>query len=311
MTELALSEGVALAHALVARVAADHDVRVLFIKGPTAVLQGLRAPRESVDVDALVDPARRERLAARLTELGWVDENPYTSPTVLPMHSLTHRHSSWPCELDLHDRFPGFFADPQDVFERLWERRQSVEVAAREIPCPDPAGQALVLALHALRDPHDPAKAEELRTLVERVHATSDDASLVDLAELARDLGAADTAAPFLDQLGAPSVGRGTTRPADRRAWDLRTRPSDVTAVSWVHELRRRPWYRWPGYLWYAAVLSEPELRLAEPDLPPGRMAVLRARVRRLRRGLRAVPGAWRSVRNLDRDQGGPSDRPV
>ena len=104
MTELVLSEGVALAHALVARVAADDDVRVLFIKGPTAVLQGLRAPRESVDVDALVDPARRERLAARLTELGWVDENPYTSPTVLPMHSLTHRHPAWPCELDLHDR---------------------------------------------------------------------------------------------------------------------------------------------------------------------------------------------------------------
>jgi hypothetical protein len=301
VTELALSEGVALAHALVARVAADHDIRVLFIKGPTATLQGLRVPRASVDVDALVDPAVRDRLAVSLTELGWVDEHPYTSPTVLPMHSLTHRHPSWPCELDLHDRFPGFFADPEDVFERLWERRQSVEVAAREIPCPDPAGQALVLALHALRDPHDPAKADELRTLVERVQATSDAASLLDLAELARDLGAADTASPFLDQLGAPPVGRGTIRPDDRQAWDLRTRPSDVTAVSWVHELRRLPWYRWPGYLWYAAVLSEAELRLDEPDLPPGRMAVLRARVRRLRRGLRAVPGAWRSVREARR----------
>src|SRR3954451_764135 len=154
MTELALTEAVPLAHAGGGRGARGHDVRVLVIKGPTAMAQGLRAERVSLDVDALVDPARRGVLAAALAELGWLDENPYTSPTVLPMHSLTHRHRRWPCELDLHDRFPGFFAEPQDVFEHLWSRRSAVEVAGREIPCPDRAGQALVLALHALRDPH-------------------------------------------------------------------------------------------------------------------------------------------------------------
>lgn len=305
MTELALAEAVPLAHALVDRVAVDVDVRVLFIKGPAAMRQGLRGPRASVDVDALVDPARRDRLAEHLTELGWVDENPYTSPTVLPMHSLTHRHPSWPCELDLHDRFPGFFDDPQDVFERLWERRQTVLVAGREIPCPDPAGHALVLALHSLRDPHDGAKAHELAMLEGRVTEIADDDWLLDLARFAADLGAADTAAPFLDRVGAPAVGRGTTEPADLRAWDLRTRPADVTAVSWVHELRRLPWSRRPGFLWYAACLTEPELRLSEPDLPPGRSAVLRARVRRLRRGLSALPAAVRSVR---RPGGSPTE---
>jgi hypothetical protein len=300
VTDVALSEAVPLAHALVGWVADEQDVRVLFIKGPTAVLQGLRAPRTSVDVDALVDPAQRYRLAARLTELGWVDEHVYTSPTVLPMHSLTHRHPSWVCELDLHDRFPGFFADPQDVFDRLWARRQTVQVAAREIPCPDPAGQALVLALHCLRDPHDPAKAGELTQLIDRVAATSDPASLLDLAQLARDLGAADTAAPFLDRLGAPAVGRGSTRPDDLRAWDLRTRP-DASVAGWLDELRRLPKHRWPRYLWYAAVLTESELRLDDPGLAPGRRALLGARARRLRRGLRAVPGAIRSVRAPDR----------
>jgi hypothetical protein len=305
MTGLELSEAVSLAYALVGRVAADEQVRVLFIKGPTAQLQGLRSPRASVDVDVLVDPARQDRLADRLIGLGWVDEHPYTSPTVLPMHSSTHRHPSWPCELDLHDRFPGFFAEPQAVFDRLWERRSSVEVAAQSIPCPDVAGQTLVLALHALRDPHDPGKAAELSALVERVLETADTASLADLAALARELGAADTAAPFLDLLGAPAVGRGTTRPDDLLAWELRTSPEDVTAVSWVHELRRLPWHRRPGYLWYAAVLTETEIRLAEPELPPGRVPVIRARVRRLRRGLRAVPGAWRSVRRHRQDSAG------
>jgi hypothetical protein len=296
VTELALSEAVPLAHALVDRIAEERGVRVLFIKGPAAVEQGLRAPRASLDVDALVDPARRHLLVERLAELGWVDEHPYTSPTVLPMHSLTYRHVSWPCELDLHDRFPGFFADPQHVFERLWERRRTVNVAGHDIPCPDTAGQALVLALHALRDPHDQSKSQELTSLVERISAAATADSLRDLAELARDLGAADTAAPFLDRLGAPPVGRGTTDRNDLDAWHLRTMPATTTAVSWVNELRRIPWYRWPGYLWYAATLSDVELRLADPHLPEGRGPLMRARLRRLRRGLKALPGAARAV---------------
>lgn len=293
MSELSLFEAVPLAHALVGRIAADEQVRVVFIKGPTAELQGLRDPRSSVDVDVLVDPSRRDRLADRLIELGWVDEHPYTSPTVLPMHSLTHRHPSWPCELDLHDRFPGFFAEPQVVFDRLWERRSTVEVAGQAIACPAPAGQALVLALHALRDPHDPGKARDLSALVARVRETANPDSLHDLAELAHDLGAADTAAPFLDRVGAPSVGRGTTRAHDLRAWALRTEP-DASVAGWVDELRRLPWRRRPRFLWYAALLTEEELRLDDPGLPPGRRAVFRARGARLRRGLRALPRALR-----------------
>jgi hypothetical protein len=295
MTELQLTEAVPLAHALLARVAADSDVRLLFIKGPAASIQELRSPRTSVDVDALVDPARRALLAARLSDLGWVDERPYTSPTVLPMHSLTHRHPSWACELDLHDRFPGFFAEPQDVFERLWARRTTVEVAGREIACPDRGGHTLVLALHALRDPHDPGKADELTELVERIRTGTGPDALRDLAELAHDLGAADTTAPFLDRVGAPQVGRGTISVEDHRAWRLRTQP-DASVAGWLDELRRLPKRRWPRFLWYAAVLTEDELRLDDPLLPPGRRAVLGARVRRLRRGLGAVPRAWRRL---------------
>jgi hypothetical protein len=296
MTEVLLTEAVPLAHALVARVASDHDVRLLFIKGPVATAQGLRAPRDSVDVDALVDPSRRSVLAERLAELGWVDERPYTSPTVLPMHSLTHRNPAWPCELDLHDRFPGFFADPQAVFDGLWARRTSVEVAGRVLPCPDRAGQALVLALHALRDPHDMGKRDELAGLVERVRSTFDAETLADLAALAHDLGAADTAAPFLDDVGAPRTGRGSTDSDDLRAWRLRTH-ADASVSGWVDELRRLPKRHWPRFLWYAAFLTEEEIRLDDPNLPAGRRALLAARLRRLRRGLEALPRAWRSVR--------------
>src|SRR4051794_16227962 len=149
-----LTEAVPLAYALVGRKAEDLGVRVLFIKGPIAEAQGLRAPQASVDVDVLVDPVQREKLATALSELGCVDENPHRSPRVLPLHSWTHRHQKWPCELDLHDRFPGFFSDPRSTFEALWDRRRQESVAAHELPVPDPAGHSLVLALHCLRDPH-------------------------------------------------------------------------------------------------------------------------------------------------------------
>ena len=294
--ELALDEAVPLAHALVARAAHDHDVRVLFIKGPVAAEQALRPARPSVDVDVLVDPMRRGLLAAVLDDLGWIDENPYLSPTVLPQHSLTHRHESWPCELDLHDRFPGFFADPQVVFEALWPRRTTVRVAGQDIPAPDRAGHALVLALHSLRDPHEPSRQIDLHDLEQRLAGDLMSDDLRDLAALARTLGAADTAAPFLRAVGAPPIGLGSTSAADLRVWRLRTEPTDTTAVSWVEELRHLPPRAWPRYLWYAAVLSDRELRLAQPNLPDGRTALLRARWHRLRRGVAALPNALRSV---------------
>jgi hypothetical protein len=294
--ELALAEAVPLAHALVARAALDHDVRVLFIKGPVAAEQGLRPRRPSVDVDVLVDPMRRGLLAATLDDLGWVDENPYHSPTVLPQHSLTHRHESWPCELDLHDRFPGFFADPQAVFEALWVRRTTVRVAGQDVPAPDRSGHALVLALHSLRDPHEQLRQVDLHDLEQRLVGELGAAELRDLAGLARTLGAADTAAPFLRAVGAPPIGLGSTSASDLRAWRLRTEPSDSTAVSWVEELRHLPPRAWPRYLWYAAFLSDHELRMADPDLPDDRKALARARLRRLRRGLAAAPAAVRSV---------------
>jgi hypothetical protein len=301
VTELALYEAVPLAHAVVDRVAENVGVRILLIKGPVAVAQGLRRHRSSVDVDVLADPARRQHLAAALMELGWADEDPRRSPTVLPRHSLTLRHPTWPCELDLHDRFPGLFLDRQELFERLWERRTRAEVAEREVWAPDPLAHALILALHSLRDPYDTPKRTDLDELVKNVPALFDDADRQALAELARDLGAADTAAPFLTEIGCPPIGRGSISIEDLRAWRLRTQPLDGTAVGWIEELRRLPKRSWPHYLWYAAVLSEKELRLQDPSMPEGSAPVWAARGRRLRRGLAAMPSAVRSVRRSGR----------
>ena len=293
---LRLSEGVPLLHALMARVAERAGIRVLFIKGPILAMQGLRPERPSVDVDVLVDPARFEEAQAVLRSLGWRIEVVSTGAHIMTFHSKTYRHASWPCEIDVHDRFPGFLADPQVVFEALWERRTSAEIAGCDIPCPDVLGNTTVAALHALRDPSFEKSRRDLDFMAETLSARLDAAGLGELARLAEATGAADTLRPFLDRLGAPRVGVGSTPVADLHAWQLRTHSSGVKTVSWVYQLRQAPMRQRLPLLWHALILTEAEIRRAQPDAAPGALGLLGARVRRLRWGLKDLPRAARLV---------------
>src|SRR3954468_14696535 len=149
---LALTEAVPLLHGVVDEVARRAGVRVLFIKGPILTQQGLRDAHQSVDVDVLVDPSRLDDVRRGLEELGWAVRVPSTSARVLPLHSTTYAHPLWPCEIDVHDRFPGFLADLQQTFETLWSFRTTATVAGREVACPRPVAHAAIACLHALRD---------------------------------------------------------------------------------------------------------------------------------------------------------------
>ena len=73
MTErpIPLSIRVRLAHALAQRVADEHGVDLLHVKGP-AVDPALRDPgRSGTDVDVLVRPAHLDTFVAALADLGW------------------------------------------------------------------------------------------------------------------------------------------------------------------------------------------------------------------------------------------------
>jgi hypothetical protein len=289
---ISLPESVGLLHALVDRVARDVDARVLFIKGPVLTRQGLRHQHTSVDADVIVDPVALPRLLGALDGLQWKVAVENTSARILPLHSTTLRHPLWACELDVHDRFPGFLAEPAGVFEALWERRTTVPIAHRDVPCPDELAHGVVAALHWLRDGWSEATREKLDYLVGALEPRLDGGARSDLTEFVRRTGSAEPLRPFLDRLGldVPAGEHDTT------LWRIRVASSGVKSVSWLLELRETPLRRVPGRLWHALVLTEAEIRIHQPDAAPGAWGLFRARLRRLRYGFRDLPRAARIV---------------
>ncbi|MGH3332592.1 MAG: hypothetical protein ACRDPJ_14945, partial [Nocardioidaceae bacterium] len=198
--------------------------------------------------------------------------------------------------IDVHDRFPGFLADPQDVFEALWARRTTANVAGLEVPCCDVLGSAAILALHALRDPSRPHLQAELAHLVDELDRRLDDVGRAELAQLAAATRSSATLEPFLDAVGAPRTGREVVDGPELKAWRIRTAATGVKSVAWVAELSRTPLRRWIPTLWRAVTLTEAEIRHTYPEAAPGSWGLFRARIRRLRRGLVALPKAARIV---------------
>jgi len=287
-----LPESVALLHAVVDRRAREVGARVLFIKGPVLTRQGLRASHTSVDVDVLVEPAGVSPLLAALEALDWRVAVEPTSARVLPLHSTTLRNPSWGCELDVHNRFPGFLAEPEQVFDGLWEHRTTEQIAHRDVPCPDVLAHSAVAALHWLRDGWSEATREKLNYLVGALEPRLDDAGRADLADFVRRTGSAEPLRPFLEMLriDVPATEHDTT------LWRIRTQTTGMKSVGWVVELRETPLRKLPGRLWHALVLTEAEIRNEQPNAAPGAWGLFRARLHRLRYGFRALPQAVRIV---------------
>ncbi len=300
-TTLHQPEAVLLAHALVARLAQEAGARILFIKGPTAVALGVRPDRPSTDVDVLADRAGFVALCAALEECGWQRRNAGTglrhAADLAFEHSAHFIHPQWPCDLDVHFSFPGFLAPESEVFEALWTARTTVEVAGRSVPTPSAPGQALVVALHALRDSEKATSQQDLATLRDGVSGWPP-GTRAQLTELAAATGASDSAGSFLEEVGAAvptDDQRYAARLADWRARQHGFGPSTM----WLVELRRAPWKDKPATLLRALVPPPAHLvgSYDATDLSRGRLTVLH--LQRWGRGLASMPGALRRAARL------------
>jgi len=298
MTALELHEGVELGYAVVARIADDLGARALAIKGRVVEAQGLRAPRASADADLLVEPTRRDDVVAALVELGWRKVPAAPIPSPFGSHSVTLTHPQWPCELDIHDHFPGFLADPADVFDALWAERTDVTVAGVAVPATGLHGSALVMGLHALRTPNDPRNGRELTGLIERLSPERLD--LERLRSLASVTGCLVTARPLLTSLGLQFADSDHERDPRVREWEVRRSTGQIRNLGWLLALRRTPPWRWPALLPGILLSSEPALRRNFPQAPAGARGLWTARWWRLKRGVRDLPAGIRAARLID-----------
>lgn len=301
-----MQEGVLLAHALVARLAEQAGARVLFIKGPTAVALGVRPDRPSTDVDVLVDPADFRTLCAAFDGAGWQVRTPAGRPRraadLAFDHSTHYVHRDWPSDVDLHYNFPGFLAPPEQVFEGLWARRTTVTVAGRQVPTPDALGQALVVGLHALRDPKRPRSIADLDHVARSVTDPADgqlERRIAELAGLAHATGAEQTAEPLLHRLGVRVVADEPQ--AQLLAWRQRQEFGEAAGSLWLVEFSQAPWYRRPGVLARAALPPREVLMSSHLAGDATRRQVLRLHVQRWARGVARLPRSVAIIRGLRR----------
>lgn len=303
-TALTTDEAVLLAHGLVQRLADTVDARVLFVKGPTAVAVGARPPRPSSDVDVLVDPASFEALCEAVEGLGWVRRYA-TKPTPRAAdlafdHSAHFIHAEWPCDLDLHYLFPGFFADAAAVFDALWSRRTDVLVASVPVNAPDLIGQALVVGLHALRNPGAVTSRADLDHLDGVMWTLMDGSARQVLGEVAIATGSEHSARPLLAHAGV-DVTSAEHHPDELRAWQLFQRYGTTSGWMRLVHLKRTPWGQRPRAVADAILPPREVLLSSHLAATATRGEIGWMHVRRWIRGLRALPRALRIVGQLRR----------
>jgi hypothetical protein len=290
--ELGMREAVTLAHVLASSVARRNDIRVLSIKGPTLAAHGLRDERYYADADVFVDPARLSDFVTLLNERGWVERFERPTARILADHSVTLVHPLWPCDIDVHWYFPGYFAEAEGVFDMLWSRRMSMPLAGASIIMPDLAASASIAALHYLRHPHSPRHQEEMAELTRRLMASGDRRILDDLLDLAVRGGALDVQSDFLVSLGL-SVPSFPVDPVRRAQWFAYVETHDDGSTgAWLLELRSATWRAKLPELWRALFPSATELRAAHGG---DRMSLgerASTRLSRIHKGVRAAPHA-------------------
>jgi hypothetical protein len=280
-----LPAAVLLCHALVAAAADRVGVRVLFVKGPTAQLQGLRSPRISSDTDVLVPEESLSALVAELSSRGWLVRPEDPDKAFLQPHSITLYSPSWPCDIDLHFRFPGMEEEWGAVFDRLWSRRTRVDVAHRAITVPSSGDHLGILLLNELRSRSDgSAQLDEIRDLaVERPH---------ELLDFALGTGAVGPLRQVLELL---PESQGVVYPRLSRNWRWHTRTSSDSARRIIAVLQA-PWREKPRLVLHSVFAPLEVVRITDLRADASLRSLAVKNLQRWSRALTHLCGSLREV---------------
>ncbi|TQJ30877.1 nucleotidyltransferase family protein [Microbacterium sp. SLBN-146] len=289
-----LPSGVALqlAHAVVRHAADLSDARIVVVKGLAAARIGMREAWRGADVDVMAEPTRFDALIGALNGMGWHARPADDDELAFPPHSLSLTHPHWPCDLDVHFRFPGFERPDADVFEALWAHRVEAEVADGRVWVTDEIDTVLTLALHDLRNPRVSRHRADLVALSRHV-APIEPRALIERAE---ELGALACARPFLEPLLTTGLAEGVQWREPSREWRLRL--LDPLARRFV--LLFDGTYRRHGVS-LRRLFAPPRTTIVKDGLPQASLdttALVRGYARRWVRGIRHAPAAlWSAMR--------------
>lgn len=298
-------EGVELAYALVEQVARSRGIRVLMVKGPMAAEYGLRAPRSVADADVLVEPRSFESLYELLLARGWHPRVARESPRFLEWHSRTLIHDSWPCDIDLHRYFPGFFSDPADVFEALWKGRRVRGQRNAPAIVPSKAGMAVIVALHALRSPAEDRSRRELESVVRALREEFSAAEVAEFMSVARAGRASWVLRSVID---AACIGplKDDAHAEEKSLWERNQMSSpEKSAALWLSAVFSSPLRRIPRAAFHAIWVRRDEIPRNDGNLLPSRSESLAFQISRWRRGIAALRRQVRRRRTGSRTTNG------
>lgn len=291
-----LGEANELAHALLAQIGRETGIRTLSIKGLVADRYALRRPRVAADADVIVDPERFGEFCSVLDDHGWHLRVEREVPSLLGPHSVTFIRDDWPNDIDAHVRFPGFFADDQTVFERLWRTHGEMEVAHVDVTVPSRGASAVIAALHAVRYSKSLRHAGELEQVARLLTDDFTPAEREEFIDVARVGRAQWVLRELFDLIGHPyEVDVDQHR---QHLWNTnRATVEDGAAVSWLSSLRSAPWHRKPGVLARALWISRADIPRNDPSRMPTAREAWAHRMLRWRRGTAALIHYARSRR--------------
>ena len=163
-------------------------IRAMLGGGPVLNANGLLTPHVSTSAAILVDPASFRHLRAALFEAGWRNSRPLRRFRILPAARVMLRHPAELAGLNIYPVIPGFFADPEETFDLIWERHKVVPLRGHTVRALGRINSA-ILASHDGLDGRSTRARSNFEYFVEQFSRLLDDRERTITVDLIRKMG--------------------------------------------------------------------------------------------------------------------------
>jgi hypothetical protein len=163
-------------------------IRAMLGGGPVLNANGLLTPHVSTSAAILVDPASFRHLRAALFEAGWRNARPLRRFRILPAARVMLRHPDELAGLNIYPVIPGFFADPEETFDLIWERHKVVPLRGHMVRALGRINSA-ILASHDGLDGRSTRARSNFDYFVEQFSRLLDDRERTITVDMIRKMG--------------------------------------------------------------------------------------------------------------------------